>query len=208
MKERTIELNELKLADLEHLHLSKAVGTEAVAVVVARTKEDLISKQAPELKELCGKRSLKLGGTKGELVERLVEHAKEDVKKEMVTSLVAFEAKARAHALAHEAKIRDVLSKMKKDYISMTNQELKDLCVSRGLKAGASKEDRVDRILIHARGNGEVERVLASMARDERRNELLGLDEKALMELCSKSGVNPLVKAIMVDRLLLNEAVA
>merc|ERR1740121_1952635 len=207
MQARTTELNELKIADVEQLHVSKGVGTEAVAVVIGRVKDDLNTKAAPELKHKCSEKGLKVGGSKGELIERLIENAKEQLKTEMVKSLVAFEAKARAEARAHEAKIQDVLSKLKKEYSGKTREELKEICVSRGIKAGASKEDRIKCILVHARRkNGEVDGVLASMAREERRNELLSMDEKVLMELCSTNGVNPLVKAVMVDRLLLNES--
>jgi len=206
VKQRTIELNVLKLVDLEQLHLSKGVGTEPVVVAVARTKEELTSKQLPELKDLCEEKNLKVGGTKGELIERLLDHAREELKVEMVKSLVAFEAKARADAREHEAKARVAMAKMRKDIASKTNQELKDMCVSKGLKPGASKEDRVARILALAKEKGEVDRALAVMACDERREQLLRMDEKALMELCNKQGVNPLVKAIMVDRLLLAES--
>jgi len=206
VKERTVELSALKLADLEQLHLSKAVGTEPVAVAVTRAKEELTSKQLPELKDLCEKKSLKVGGTKGELIERLLDRTREELKGEMVKSLIAFEAKARADAREREEKARVVIAKMKKDIASKKNQELKDMCVSKGLKAGASKEDRVGRLLARAREDGEVDRALAVMACDERREKLLGMDEKALMELCNKQGVNPLVKAIMVDRLLLAES--
>lgn len=206
-KQRAAELTRLTLADLEKLHLSKALGTEPVASVIARSKDNLGSKQISELKEFCEKKQLKVGGTKGELIERLLDCEKGDLKVEMAKTLVSFEAKARADARANELKAREIVNQMRKDIGSKTNQELKDICVSKGLKPGASKKDRVERIVSRAREDGEVEKVLAAKARDERRDELHALDEKALMELCHKRGVNPLVKAIMVDRLLLSESV-
>merc|ERR1712039_275148 len=200
------ELTQLTLADLEKLHLSKALGTEPVASVIARSKENLGSKQISDLKALCEKKQLKVGGSKGELIERLADSEKGDLKVEMVKALVSFEAKARADALANELKVREIVKQMRKDIGSKTNQELKDICVSKGLKPGASKKDRVERIVSRAREDGEVEKVLAAKARDERHDALHALDENALLELCHKRGVNPLVKAIMVDRLLLSES--
>jgi len=207
-KERTAELTQMALIDLEKLHLSKALGTEPVAVTIARSKEEFASKQISDLKELCENRKLKVSGTKGELIERLLESRKDELKNEMVMALVSFEAKARADARAAELKAREIVNKMRKEIACKTNQELKDICVSKGLKAGASKKDRVERIVKRAQEDGEVEKALAAKARDDRRDELLALDEKTLMGLCEKKGVNPLVKAIMVDRLLLSESVA
>lgn len=205
-KQRAAEVNALSLADLEKLHQSNAIGSEPVNVVLARIRETFAAKQIPDLKALCEKANMKVGGAKTELVERLVDKEKEILRCDMVKSALAFEAKARADARAHEAKVRDVVSKMRKDFALKTNQELKDMCVSRGIKPGASKKERMDRLVSRAREDGEVEKVLAGMARDERRNELLSMDDQALMNLCTTRGVNPLVKAIMVDRLLLSES--
>jgi len=207
-KQRAHELTELSLADLDQLHQSKAVGSEPVNMVIAKVKEGFASKQMPELKALCEKNDLRTGGTKAELIERLVDKEKDVLKSDMVKSFLAFEAKARADARAHEAKVREISNKIKKDLGMKTNQELKDLCVTKGLKTGVSKKERVDRLADHAREHGEVEKVLAAEARDARQKELLAMDDQALMNLCTARGVNPLVKAIMVDRLLLNESAA
>jgi len=207
-KQRAEELTKLSLADLDQLHQSKAVGSEPVNMVIAKVKEGFTSKQMSELKALCEKMNLKVGGAKAELIERLVDKEKEALKSDMVKSFLAFEAKARADARAHEAKVGEILKKIKKDFGMKTNQELKDLCVTKGLKPGLSKKERVDRLANHAREHGEVEKVLAAEARDARQKELLAMDDQALMNLCTTRGVNPLVKDIMVDRLLLNESVA
>lgn len=207
-KQRTAELSQMPLADLEKLHLKNALATEPVAAAMARSREAFASKQISDLKQICEKKNVKISGTKGELIERLLEIEKDELKTEMVKALVAFEAKARAETLANELKIREIVKQMKKDTASKTNEELKDLCMRKGLKPGASKKDRVERIVSRAREDGEVEKVLAAKAREARQGELLAMDEEALMELCHKRGVNPLVKAIMVDRLLLSESVA
>merc|ERR1712087_473458 len=107
---------------------------------------------------------------------------------QMVADVVAFEAKARADAKAHEAKVQEILHKLKKEYSNRSNDELKDLCRNKELKAGGSKQDRIQRLLVFARENGEVDAALAIMAREARQAELLNMDEKALMELCNQNG--------------------
>merc|ERR1711879_691865 len=213
-------LTALKLADLEELHKSNALGTESVKDVVARAKEELNSKQLPELKEICGKKALKVGGTKGELVERLLGYAKDELKTSMIQALLVFEAnarklareqeaKAREEARVHAAKVRDVVSKMTKDVGSKSGDELKQLLTGYGLKLGGSKTEKVDRIVARQKEDGEVEKILAGMARDAWKQELLSMDSTALMDMCSKTkGVleDRLVKEIMVDRLLLSDA--
>merc|ERR1712190_180883 len=148
------------------------------------------------LKEICGKKELKVGGTKGELVERLLGYAKEELKTSMVQALLVFEAnarklaheqevKAREEARVHAAKVRDVVSKMKKDVGSKTGDELKQLLTGYGLKLGGSKTERIDRIVARQKEDGEVEKILAGMARDARKQELLSMDSTALMDMCA-----------------------
>merc|ERR1712176_173700 len=100
------------------------------------------------------------------------------------------------------------MGKMKKDVRTKTSDELKQLLTGYGLKLGGSKNEKVDRIVARQQEDGEVEKVLAAMARDVRKQELLSMDTSALMEMCAKTkGVleDRLVKEIMVDRILLND---
>merc|ERR1712048_373598 len=160
------------------------------------------------------------GGTKGDLVQRLLDHTKEELKTSMVQALLIFEAnarkeareqeaRAREEARQHAAKVREVVSKMKKDVGSKTGDELKQLLTGYGLKLGGSKTDKVDRIVARQKEDGEVEKILAGMARDARKQELLSMDSTALMDMCAKTkGVldDRLVREIMVDCLLWNDA--
>merc|ERR1711972_642203 len=218
--ERKLTLTALKLPDLDDLHKKNALGTEAVKDVVARAREELSSKQLPELKETCGKKELKVGGSKGELVQRLLDHAKEELKTSMVQALLIFEAnarkeareqeaRAREEARQHAARVREVVSKMKKDVGPKTGDELKQLLTGYGLKLGGSKTEKIDRIVARQKEDGEVDKILAGMARDARKQELLSMDSTALMDMCTKTkGVleDRLVKEIMVDRLLLSDS--
>merc|ERR550537_466816 len=76
-KQRSEELNKLSLADLEKFHQSSAIGSEPVNVVLARARESLTAKQLPDLKSLCEKANVKVGGSKTELVERLIDKEKD-----------------------------------------------------------------------------------------------------------------------------------
>merc|ERR1712187_94874 len=173
-------------------------------------------------KENCSKKELKVGGTKGDLIQRLLDHAKEELKTSMVQALLIFEAnarkqareqeaKVREEARVHAAKVREVVSKMKKDVSTKTGDELKQLLKGYGLKLVGSKHEKVDRIVARQQEDGEVETILAAMARDARKQELLSMDTPALMDICAKTkGVleDRLVKEILVDRLLLSDTKA
>merc|ERR1712050_624104 len=137
-----------------------------MGVLVARTEEELRSKQLPELKELCGKKELKLSGSKPDLVQRLLGQAKEDLKAGMVQALLVFEANARKEALlqeakareearAHAAKVRGLVLNMKKEVAAKTGDELKELLTGYGLKLGGSKDEKVKRIVERQQENGE-----------------------------------------------------
>merc|ERR1712187_500030 len=104
---------------------------------------------------------------------------------------------------AKEAKIREVMDKMKKERSSMSAQELKDALLRKGLKTGGTKTEMIKRLIERAREEGEVDRTIAFLAREAKREELLSMQKDALIELCNKSGVDPIAKEVMVDRLLL-----
>merc|ERR1711998_651593 len=87
-----------------------------------------------------------------------------------------------------------------------TAASLKELCESKGVvKIGVSKEERVERYLEALRQEGEADAAAAVLNRDKRSAELFALDEKALVSLCEGADVDPLVKEVMVDRLLARE---
>merc|ERR1719272_36114 len=98
----------------------------------------------------------------------------------MIKALLAHEAKVREEILAYEVKLVEAAKKMEEQWGSKSGAELKDLCASKGLKLGTSKEDRVQILLEEAKKNGEMEQILAGMARDARREVLLAMDRPAL----------------------------
>jgi len=214
--ERKANVSAMKLADLDKLHKSCELGTKPVREVLSKTKEELNGLQLPDLKKRCTKKDLKVGGSKGQLVQRLLDHASECLKATMVQAVFDFEAarrkdelakeaKAREEALAREAKVRVVVSQLKKEVASKSNDELKQLLTGYGLKVGGSKDERIARIVERQRVDGKVETVLASMAREDKKKELLAMDTAALMAICEKTKEvldDRLVREIIVDRLV------
>lgn len=61
-------------------------------------------------------------------------------------------------------------------------------------------------LLEHAQQSGEIHSAVAKAARQVRRQALAALPREELVELCAKLGVDPLVKEVMVERVLVHEA--
>jgi len=173
---------------------AKKVATKPVVdektIVEARTKE-LKSMLVADLKELALSKGLEKG-----------------TKETLVASLLALDAKARENARAQEAKAKEVVKKMKDDLDAMSNDEVKELCRAKQLPLGGSKTDRVARLLDVAKKAGDVEKALLRLAAEERRAELLAMDKSTLLAACKKAGVDPLLKELMVERLVQHETMA
>lgn len=127
-------------------------------------------------------------------------------KDDMVESLLALEAQTREAAAAYATKFQDVLMKVKEDMESKTPSDLKDLCTSKGLKVGVGAAERVERLVEAAKECGEVDKMVASQNRDARRQELIAMDNDSLLKLCNATATDPLLKEVMVERLMAHES--
>merc|ERR1712232_795046 len=125
-RQRKIELSAMTLAELEPLHMSKGVAAASVKELLAKAKDELSCKPVTELKGACVKKGLLVGGTKGDLVKRLVEVAQEELRGKIIEDVVAHEAREREVARAKGAKMRMVVLKMKDEKSLLSVQELKD----------------------------------------------------------------------------------
>merc|ERR1712070_162091 len=130
------------------------------------------------------------------------------LKTEIVEAVLAHEAKERSDARAHEAKVSELAEQHKKELEAKTNSDLKDLCQKKGLKLHASKEGKLQSLMEAWKAEGTAEKTLAIMAREERKHSLLTMDKDLLFKLCDKSGIDPLVKEVMVERILMHEDVS
>jgi len=156
-------------------------------LALARTKE-LKAMSAEDMKALMASNGLETGK-----------------KEDMIKNLLKHEAKLRKIAKDEKAKIRAVVVQKKEELEGMSMPELSKLCESIGLKGIKSKPERVQRLLVHWQENDGVEKALSDAARKERVNELNEMDVGQLQKLCTKSGVDPYVKEIMVDRISKHE---
>merc|ERR1719337_197889 len=109
----------------------------------------------------------------------------------MIKALLKHEAKARAAAAAQKAKIRTVVVKKKQELESLSTSELSKFCEKAGFKGLRSKEERVQRLLVQWQEKDGVDKALAQIADDERKQELDAMDGTKLQKLCTKVGVRP-----------------
>merc|ERR1719387_118467 len=124
----------------------------------------------------------------------------------MVEAFLAHEAKIHEELRAFELVVEEVLAKRKEELDAETGARLKELCESKGAKAGVSKEERVKCYLEAARQDGEADAAAAALRRNMRSAALLAMDLHSLVSLCEEAGVDPLVKEVMVERVLAHES--
>merc|ERR1719399_2132227 len=124
----------------------------------------------------------------------------------MIEALLRHEAKCEEELRAYEAKVMEQLAAKKRELEAKTGGELKDICVARGLSAGVAIEDRVQRLLRDAKDSGEIDRSIFLAACAARRATLDTIDKAALRKLCDELEVDPLVRPVLVERLMEHEA--
>merc|ERR1712054_375331 len=157
--------------------------------VVAARQSDLKSKSLQDLKEIAARHGLELG-----------------TKEHMVKALLAHEAKCRENLKAFESKIGVAVSAYQGQLDTKTNAALKDLCADKGLAVGGGKDDRIERLVEEAKKDGELDKIVSANLRSKRKEELMSMDKPAVVQLCEKTGVDPAVKDIMVERILALES--
>merc|ERR1719221_2345096 len=123
----------------------------------------------------------------------------------MIEAVVAFEAQERTAARVQQAKLRAVVEDKKNELEAMPIAELKQLSVTVGIKGNVTKQARVEQIMKSWLDDDGVNKALAKIAADERREELTAMDKSALRCLCENATVDPYVKQIMVERLVWHE---
>merc|ERR1712139_405002 len=97
--------------------------TESLEEKIVREEEETTKVRTKELKSMAVGDLKELVSTKG------LEFGKKD---DMIESVIAQEAKARADAREHAARIRSVMMNKKDELEAMSIPDLKDLCTSKG----------------------------------------------------------------------------
>merc|ERR1712060_901105 len=168
--------------------MKKPAAQEDAAAVVASREKELKSMDAPSLKNLVLSKHLNAGN-----------------KADNIAAVLDAEAKER-EAVAKKLKdAQAIASKMKADFAAKGNAELKELCQTKGLKLGGTKDEKVERVFQHAKDSGDVERALAAMEKEKRAAELVAMDKAALFSMCNRMGVDALNKEMMIERIVAHE---
>lgn len=156
---------------------------------LATKKNDLKALSKDSLKELVLSKGLKIGGV-SEMIESIIKY--EDMRKEEVRQ--------------HEVKVMEELKKKKAELEAKSGNDLKEMCVSRGLTSTLTIEGRVQTLLHDCQERGEIDKAIALSAQAARRAVLDAMDKGALKQLCNDLKVDPLVKPVLIERLLQFEA--
>mmetsp|Transcript_51883 Transcript_51883/g.121359 ORF Transcript_51883/g.121359 Transcript_51883/m.121359 type:complete len:497 (-) Transcript_51883:78-1568(-) len=198
------ELKSMPNEGLKQLLISKGQEPGAKKEDMVKALMTICAQEAAAAARRMKFKSLPLDELKKLVLSKGLSVGKKD---EMIEALLAREAKLEEAAKAFEARLEEVLQEKRAELDVKSAQELKDLCAQKGLKLGVGKEDRLERLLEAAKTNGELDQMLEVKNRDARRQELSVMAVDGLEKLCEQSGTDPLVKQVMVERLLEHEAV-
>jgi len=166
--------------------LVEALFLVAVQEDAAKAREsELKSKPLQELKELLSRHGLETGS-----------------KDQMLKTLLAYEVKCRENLKAFEAKVGEAVNQKKAELDAKTNAALKEMCESKGLAVGGGKDDRTERLAEAAQKDGDLDKIVSMNIRIKRKQELMSMEKSAVVTLCEKTGVDPAVKDVMVERIL------
>lgn len=208
-KEKEVKLREEDAAAHKRKEL-RSMSVEELKKQLTDKGNDAIGKKEDLVEALfaVGQQESKLTSLSlDELKQRVLSRGLETSKKAMamVGSLLKHEADQREKCKAYDMTVSEALEKKQEALEEMTAVELKELCASRSLKLGVSKQDRVETLLEDARTNGEVDKMVASAAQEAKKKELLALELLAVLEACEKMGVDPMVKEVAIEHLLAYE---
>merc|ERR1712139_647221 len=196
------ELKSMSIEDLKKRLAKKKIEANGKkedmveALFIASVQEDranarnteLKAKSQQELKELLLRQGLETGS-----------------KEQMIKTLLAHEAACREKLRAFESKVVEVAAQQKDQLDDKTNAALKDMCAAKGLPVGGGKEERIERLVEEAQKDGDLDKIVCRNLRNKRKEELMSMDKPTVVQLCEKMSVDPLVKDIMVERIMMNE---
>merc|ERR1712151_1082601 len=148
-----------------------------------------------------------MGGVK-ELKQLLATHGLEANGKvpDMVNAIMKYEQRVQEEIRAYEAKVMDLTEKRKEEFERMSLTDLKQLLVAKGLKAGVAKSDRAQRLAEEAQKDGSIAKKVCQMTRAERKEALLKMDKNAVLALCHDLEIDPVMKDVVVQRIMSYEA--
>merc|ERR1712176_445041 len=82
---------------------------------------------------------------------------------------------------------------------------LKEMCAAKGLALGGDKDDKIERIVEELQKDGDLDKLVSKELRNKRKEELMSMEKPAVVKLCEQFGVEPVVKEIMVERIMMHK---
>jgi len=150
---------------------------------------ELKSKSQQELKELLARQGLETG-----------------TKDQMIKTMLAHEARVHDELRKFEAKIGEAATQKKQELESKSNATLKEMCAAKGLPVGGGKDERVERLVEEIQKDRDLDKVVSQNLRQARFQELMSMEKSSVVKLCEKTGVDALVKDVMVERIIAQES--
>merc|ERR1712070_72581 len=123
-----------------------------------------------------------------------------------VKALLAHEEKRREELKIFDAKVHEIAEKRKQELEGKTNTVLKEMCAAKGLALGGDKDDKIERIVEEAQKDGDLDKLVCKELRNKRKADLMSMDKPAIVKLCDKFGIEPVVKEVMVERIMMQES--
>merc|ERR1711948_62771 len=124
---------------------------------------------------------------------------------DMVAAILKYEHRVQEEIRAYEAKVKDLTEQKKGEFESLSLHELKQLLVAKGLKTGVSKTERAQRLAEEAQKDGTIAKKISQMTRTERKAQLLAMEKTAVLDLCLEMEIDPLLKDVVVQRIISHE---
>jgi len=198
------ELNKMSLEALKKSLVSKGHDGEG-------KKEDLVKAAfhlALEEEEIeARKNQLKALGVK-DLKQLLTENGLQASGKlpDMVNAQLTYEKRIKDEYRAYEAKVREMTEQKKDEYEGLPLAELKKLLEAKGLKAGKAKAEGALRLAEEAQKDGSISKKISQLTRQERKTQLLAMEKSDVLDLCTELEIDPILKDVLVQRILSYES--
>merc|ERR1711972_768621 len=124
---------------------------------------------------------------------------------DMITTLLKYEKRVQEEFSAYEAKVKELIDQKKDEYEGLSLSELKQLLAAKGLKAGSGKSEGAQKLAEEAQKDGTITKKISQMTRQDRKAELLKMDKAAVLDLCRELDLDPIVKDVVVQRMISHE---
>lgn len=123
-------------------------------------------------------------------------------KETMIEEILKHEAQQRADLRARKALVREVLISKKEELEALTLPELRQACISQGITGQLTKQARIEVLIKQWQDDDGVDKALAKKAYEKRASDLTAMDKPMLNGLCEAAGIDPVVKELVVERIV------